>query len=81
MEVKDERSYPSNMQEHQKKDMDEMTYSTIIFHLANNVLRRVEESKSSSELWATLDKLFLVKFLPNKLYLLEQFFWLQDESC
>ena len=37
-------------------------------------MRKVDEVKSTAELWKKLEQLYLVKSLPNKIFLLEQFF-------
>ena len=37
-------------------------------------MRKVDEEKSTAALWNKLEKLYLVKTLPNKIFLLEKFF-------
>ena len=53
---------------------DFLLYSTIILHLSDNVLRKVDDTKTTADLWKKLESLFLVTTLPNKIFLLEQFF-------
>ena len=65
--------YPTAWTEDKKKE-DEIAFSTIILHLSDNILRKVDEVKSTAELWKKLEQLYLVKSLPNKIFLLEQFF-------
>ena len=67
-------SYPTAWNEEKRKEVDEIAYSTIILHLSDSILRKVDESKTTAELWKKLEKLYLVKTLPNKIFLLEQFF-------
>ncbi|KAL2541288.1 zinc finger protein [Abeliophyllum distichum] len=55
-------------------EMNEIAYSSIFLHLTDNVLRQVSEQKTAVELWKRLDDLFMIKTLPNKVYLLEKLF-------
>ena len=54
--------------------MDEMTYSTILLNLLDEVLRLVDEATTTAELWKKLESLYLTMSLPNKLCLEEKFF-------
>ena len=67
-------SYPEGFNEDQKKEMDELAYSSIILHLSDAVLRKVNYTKSTQELWSKLNQLYSVTSLPSKIYLLESFF-------
>ena len=69
-----DESYPTAWTEDKKKEVDEIAYSTIILHLSDGILRKVDEEKSTAALWNKLEKLYLVKTLPNKIFLLEKFF-------
>ena len=69
-----DESYPTVWTEDKKKEVDEIAFSTIILHLLDRVLRKVDDATSTSDIWTKLEKLFLVKSLPNKIFLLEQFF-------
>ena len=66
--------YPTTWNDDKKKEIDEIAYNTIILHLYDNVLRKVDDTKTTTELWKKLESLFLVTTLPNKIFLLEQFF-------
>ncbi|KAL2498694.1 Uncharacterized protein Adt_24244 [Abeliophyllum distichum] len=55
-------------------EMNEIAYSSIFLHLTDNVLRQVSEQKTAVELWKRLNDLFMIKTLPNKVYLLEKLF-------
>ncbi|KAA0067607.1 retrotransposon protein, putative, Ty1-copia subclass [Cucumis melo var. makuwa] len=75
--ILDEEKLPENITESEKRDMDEMTYSTILLYLSDEVLRLVDEATTTGELWKKLESLYLTKFLPNK----EKFFrYKMDQS-
>ena len=67
-------SYQTTWNEDKKKEVDEIAFSTIILHLLDSILRKVDEAKSTAELWKKLEALYMVKTLPNKIFLLEKFF-------
>ena len=67
-------SYPTTWNEDKKKEVDEIAFSTIILHLSDSILRKVDEAKSTAKLWKKLEALYMVKTLPNKIFLLEKFF-------
>jgi len=50
-------------------DRDEKAMDMIFINVGDKVLRNIEHSKTAAEAWATLDKLYLVKTLPNRVYL------------
>jgi hypothetical protein len=50
-------------------DQDEKAMDMIFINVGDKVLRNIENSKTAAEAWATLDKLYLVKSLPNRVYL------------
>lgn len=58
----------------QKNEADELAYTTIILHLFDQVLRKVGKHDNAKALWDELEKLYLIKSSPNKLFLLENFF-------
>ena len=62
------------MTEDKKSEIDEIALSTIILHLSDSVVRKVDEMKSTAELWQKLDELYLVRSLPDRILLLEKFF-------
>ncbi|KAL5574149.1 hypothetical protein UlMin_023746 [Ulmus minor] len=65
---------PATMTSFEKGEMFKTAYSTIFLHLTCNVLRQVDGLETAARLWKKLDELYLVKSLPNKIYLLEQVF-------
>ncbi|TYK05711.1 Retrovirus-related Pol polyprotein from transposon TNT 1-94 [Cucumis melo var. makuwa] len=80
VKIFDEESLPENITESEKRDMDEMAYSTILLYLSDEVLRLVDEATTIGELWKKLESLYLTKFLPNKLYLKKKFFGYKMEK-
>lgn len=62
------------MTDDQKKEANELAYTTIILHLSDQVLRKVGKKDTTKELWERLEELYLAKSLPNKLFFLERFF-------
>jgi len=50
-------------------DRDEKAMDMIFINVGDKVLRNIENSKTAAEAWATLDRLYLVKSLPNRVYL------------
>ncbi|TYK10340.1 Retrovirus-related Pol polyprotein from transposon TNT 1-94 [Cucumis melo var. makuwa] len=79
--ILDEERLPENITESEKRDMDEMTYSTILLYLSDEVLRLVDEATTIGELWKKLESLYLKKSLSNKIYIKEKFFgYKMDQS-
>ena len=66
--------YPEGTKEEQKLEADELAYTSIILHLSDSVLRKVGKLDTTKALWEKLEKLYVKKSTPNKLYLLETFF-------
>ncbi|KAL2230647.1 UNVERIFIED_CONTAM: Retrovirus-related Pol polyprotein from transposon TNT 1-94 [Sesamum indicum] len=66
--------YVGNVSEEKKKENDEFAYSSIILNLSDTVLRKVGKLESSKALWDKLEELYTEISLPNKLFLLENFF-------
>lgn len=71
---------PASMSNAEKEKMQEIAHSSIILHLADNVLRRVNKIEKVADLWAKLDELYMPKTLSNKLYLKEQFLGFKMDS-
>ncbi|KAL2526103.1 Uncharacterized protein Adt_11157 [Abeliophyllum distichum] len=69
-----DNSYGPNVNEDQKKDFDELAYTSIILHLSDPVLHKVEKFDSTEKLLKKLEELYLIQSTPNKIYLLENFF-------
>ncbi|KAL5553493.1 hypothetical protein UlMin_040894 [Ulmus minor] len=65
---------PATMTSFEKGELFKTAYSTIFLCLTNNVLRQVDGLETTAGIWKKLNELYLVKSLPNKIYLLEQFF-------
>lgn len=70
-------SFLETMTTEQKKGADEISYSTIILHLADDVLRKVNDSKTTFGVRAKLEQHYMVKSLLNKIYLLDFYFGLK----
>ncbi|KAK0606563.1 hypothetical protein LWI29_000689 [Acer saccharum] len=51
-----------------------MALSTIILSLSDNVLREVNDEKTTCNVWKKLESLYLTKSLTNKIYLKERLF-------
>lgn len=66
--------------ESQKKEMDEIAFSLIILYLGDNVLRQVDCETTAASLWEKLEKLYISKSLPNKIYLKENLFGYRMDS-
>lgn len=66
--------FPDTMTDDQKEESDELAYTSIILHLSDQVLRKVGKHDTAKALWDELEKLYIPKSLPNKLFLLEKFF-------
>lgn len=49
----------------QRNEADELVYTSIILHLPDQVLRKVGKHNDAKKLWEELEKLYLVKSLPN----------------
>ncbi|KAL5557712.1 hypothetical protein UlMin_033923 [Ulmus minor] len=65
---------PANMKSYEKSEMFKTAYNIIFLHLTDNVLRQVDGLEIAAGTWKKIDELYLVKYLPNKIYLLEQLF-------
>ncbi|KAA0059158.1 Transducin/WD40 repeat-like superfamily protein [Cucumis melo var. makuwa] len=52
--ILDEEGLPANITESEKRDMDEMAYSSILLYLSDEVLRLVDEATTTGELWKKL---------------------------
>lgn len=68
-----DETYHTAWNEDKRKEVDEIAFNTIILHLSDSVLRKVDEENTTAALWKKLEDLYLVKSLPNKIFLLEQF--------
>lgn len=64
------QTYPT---EDKKAEIDEIALSMIILHFFDNVLRKVDDMKTTTTMWAMLEELYLVKLSLDHILLLEQF--------
>ncbi|KAL2240931.1 UNVERIFIED_CONTAM: Retrovirus-related Pol polyprotein from transposon TNT 1-94 [Sesamum indicum] len=67
-------NYAETVSEEKKQENDKFTYSSIILNLSDTVLRKVGKQESSKALWYKLEEIYTETSLPNKLFLLENFF-------
>ena len=56
-------------EEQARIERDEKAMDMIFINVGDKVLRNIENSKTATEAWGTLDRLYLVKSLPNRVYL------------
>ena len=56
-------------EEQARIERDEKAMDMIFINVGDKVLRNIENSKTAAEAWGTLDRLYLVKSLPNRVYL------------
>ena len=69
-----DNTYTAGLSDDKKKEMDEIALSTIILHLSDNVLRKVDDMQTTAAMWKKLEELYLVRSLPDRILLFEQFF-------
>ena len=50
-----DQSYPTVWTEDKKKEVDEIAFSTIILHFSDEILRKVDDATSTSDLWTKLE--------------------------
>ena len=79
--LEEELDLPATLTMFQRKEILKTTYNTIFLHLSNNFLRQVNNCTTTATMWKKLDKLYLVRSVPNKFYLLEQLFGLKMNSA
>ena len=72
--LEDPINWPEGTTEDQKEEVLETATGTIIFHLSDSVIRRIDQEDSPAKIWKKLDELFQVKSLTNKIYLKERLF-------
>ncbi|KAL5581222.1 hypothetical protein UlMin_013664 [Ulmus minor] len=72
--LEEKPEFPATMTTYEKNEIFKTAYSSIFLHLSDNVLRQVSSYTTAATMWKKLDELYLVRSLPNKIYLLEQFF-------
>ncbi|XP_060669117.1 uncharacterized protein LOC132800132 [Ziziphus jujuba] len=58
-------SFPAVLPEDKKLEIDEIALSTIILHLYDNVLRKVDDVITTSEIWYKLEQLYLMRDVKN----------------
>jgi len=68
-------------EEEARIERDEKAMDIIFINVADKVLRSRKHSKSAAEAWGTLERLYLVKILPNRVYLqLKVYNYMMQES-
>lgn len=72
--LEEKPQFPDTMTTLEKNEVFKTTYSTIFLYLSDNMLRQVSSHKNATSIWKNLDELYLVRSLPNKIYLLVHFF-------
>ncbi|XP_060667888.1 probable leucine-rich repeat receptor-like protein kinase At1g35710 [Ziziphus jujuba] len=58
-------SFPADLLEGKRLEMDKIALSTIILHLSDSVLRKVDEVTTTSQMWNKLEQLYLVRDVKN----------------
>lgn len=69
-----EENLSTDLPETTKKGMLELTYSIIILHLEDRVLREVSKETTIDEVWSKKEQLYMTKRLTNQVYLKEKLF-------
>ena len=54
--------------------MNDLAYSMLFLNLFENVHRKISGIRSAYQNWKLLYEIYMVKSLPNKIYLLKRFF-------
>lgn len=66
-----EKVLPYDMLDFEKAKVLETTYSLLILHLYDNMFKKVDEENTTTKLCLTLESLYIIKSLTNKIYLKE----------
>ena len=53
-----DKTYTARTTEEKKAEIDEIALSSIIFHLSDLMLRKVDTIKTTSEMWEKLDEFY-----------------------
>lgn len=69
-----DNSWPAEMFVAKRSELEEITWSTIFLYLSDNVIRCIGETKTAEKLWTKLKAQYELKIVPNKSFLLKQFF-------
>ncbi|XP_022855577.1 uncharacterized protein LOC111376806 [Olea europaea var. sylvestris] len=69
-----DNSWPAELPPGRRTELEETAWSSIFLYLSNNVIRTIGETKTTSELWNKLKAQYEPKTVPNKCFLLKQFF-------
>ncbi|KAL5559095.1 hypothetical protein UlMin_035306 [Ulmus minor] len=69
-----EKDLPEKLSQEEKEDMMELTYSTIILNLADNVLRKVDKEDTAAKVWLKLESLYMTKSVLGIAFIKEQLF-------
>lgn len=68
------------MAEDQKKESDELAYTSFNLYFLDVVLRKAGKLDSTKELWKKFGVSYLLKSTSNKIFLFERFFSFKIES-
>ncbi|XP_022895327.1 uncharacterized protein LOC111409515 [Olea europaea var. sylvestris] len=69
-----DNTWPAEMSAGKKTELEEIAWSTIFLYISDSVIRTIGETKTAEELWTKLKAQYEPKTIPNKCFLLKQFF-------
>lgn len=72
-----DNSRPIDMTASKRTKLEEIACSTIFLYLSDNVIRTIRETKTIEKLWTKLKAQYEPKTIPNKYFLVKQFFLLR----
>lgn len=73
-------NWPAETSAYRIRELDDIARSSIFLHLSDSVIRKVGETTSAEALWTKLETFYLTKSVPNKCYLLRQFYNFRFDS-
>ena len=63
--IENEFEYLVTLKSFQRNEIKKSAYNTLYIHLADNILREVDDLADLVEIWKRLDHLYLTNTLPN----------------
>lgn len=63
-----------------KLEKDERAKDMIILNISNQVLRKIKHCTTAASMWTLLEKLYMSKSLPNKIFVQSQFYTFKCDS-
>ncbi|KAM6553782.1 hypothetical protein CsatB_014544 [Cannabis sativa] len=78
--LKPKKELTDKLQKEELEDMEEFAYYTIIMYLSNTVGRKVQNMKTTRELWSKLEEIYMKPSLANKIKLLESLYGFKMSS-